>query len=356
MKILFIASANSIHSYKWIKYFADKGYNIVWASLTPYTQEKIDNIEFYELKGSFLSKFLELKKIIKKTKPDILHSHYAGFNGLIGALTNFQPFIITAWGSDILLAGKAFFKSPFIRYVLKKADLITCDAEHLKEAMIKLNTDIKKIKIIYFGIDTKRFKIKEKDKDLEKELGIKDSPVIISLRSLEKIYDVITLINAIPIVLKEFKDVKFLIAGKGEEEENIKERAKELKIVHSVRFLGFVQNNKLPNYLNTSDLYVSTSLSDGGIAASTAEAMASGLSVVITDNSDNGKWVKDNEGGYLIEEKNPEILANKIIDLLKDKEKREIFGKVNRKVIEEKNDYYKEMGKMEKIYLELKNK
>ena len=56
---------------------------------------------------------------------------------------------------------------------------------------------------------------------------------------------------------------------------------------------------------------------------------------------------------FLIPPKNPEVLAEKIIYLLKSKDLQKKMGNVGRKVIEAKNDYYKEMGKMEKIYREL---
>jgi L-malate glycosyltransferase len=362
MKLCFLASANSIHSYRWIKYFADKGNEIHWISLQKNEFDDLKNVKFYLLK-QYPTKFLDIilnaipvKKLIKEIKPDILHAHYAGVNGILGALSGFHPFVLTAWGSDILVAGKNFLMKPLIKLALKRADLITCDAEHMKEAMIKLGVNPEKIKIIYFGIDTKKFSPGPKDEELIRKLGIENCPVVISLRNLEPIYDVETLIRAIPLVLKEISSVKFIIAGKGSEEEKLKNLAKELKVSESVRFVGFIPNNELPKYLRTVDVYVSTSLSDAGISASTAEAMACGLPVIITKTGENEKWVKDGEGGYLIPIKNPEILAKKIIYLIKNEKLTKEFGKVNRITIEEKNNYYKEMEKMEKLYEEIAKK
>jgi glycosyltransferase involved in cell wall biosynthesis len=361
MKLCFLANANSIHSYRWIKYFADKGHEINWISLQKNEFGDLKNVKFYLLK-QYPTKFLDIilnaipvKKLIKEIKPDILHAHYAGVNGILGALSGFHPFVLTAWGSDILVAGKNFLTKPLIKLALKRADLITCDAEHMKETMMKLGVNPEKIKIIYFGVDTKKFCPGPKDKELIKKLGIENCPVVISLRNLEPIYDVETLIRAIPLVLKEVPSVKFIIGGKGSEEEKLKNLAKELKISESVRFVGFIPNDELPKYLRTVDVYVSTSLSDAGISASTAEAMACGLPVIITKTGENEKWVKDGEGGYLIPIKNPKILAEKIIYLIKNEKLKKEFGKVNRTTIEEKNNYYKEMEKMEKLYEEIAN-
>jgi glycosyltransferase involved in cell wall biosynthesis len=102
-----------------------------------------------------------------------------------------------------------------------------------------------------------------------------------------------------------------------------------------------------------SDVYVSTSLSDAGISASTAEAMACGLPVVVTDTGENEKWVDNGKNGFVVSVKQPEILAKKIIYLLKNKEAGKKMGENARKVIEERNDYYREMGEMEEIYKKL---
>ena len=101
------------------------------------------------------------------------------------------------------------------------------------------------------------------------------------------------------------------------------------------------------------DVYVSTSLSDAGIAASTAEAMACGLPVIVTDVADNKKWIDNGVNGFVVPVKDPKSLAEKIIYLLQNEDIRKKFGKINRKIIEERNNYYKEMEKMEDIYKEL---
>ena len=360
LKICFLASAKSIHSYRWIKYFSEKRYVVDWISLKPCDFKKLENAGFY-LTKSFPFKFLNilfniipLRKILRKTKPNILHAHYAGVEGVLGALSGFHPFILTAWGSDVLIVPKSSkFAGFLIKFALKRADLVTCDAEHMKKALMSLGVSSSKIRIIYFGVDTKRFQPGPKNEKLVKEFNLENSPVVISLRNLEPVYDVETLIRAVPLVLKDFPAAKFIVAGKGEEEKELKELTVSLGIEKSVKFVGFILNEELPDYLRIADIYVSTSLSDAGIASSTAEAMACGLPVVITNTGENEKWVKEGRGGYLIPTKNPTVLAETIKKLLKNYELRKEFGDFNEKVIKERNDYQGEMAKMEKIYEEI---
>jgi glycosyltransferase involved in cell wall biosynthesis len=353
MKICFLAGANSIHSYKWVKYFAENGHEVSWISLFPNDQGDIKGINFYFVKGNFIQKAFRIKKIIKDVNPDILHAHYAGINGLLAALSGFHPFVLTAWGSDILVAGRSKIKKFFIRYALHKADLITCDAEHMKKEMVEIGADANKIQLVRFGTNVKKFIPGPKDENLKKELGIKNNLTIISLRNFEQIYDIETLIKTIPSVLEEFSGINILIAGRGPEEKKLKNLVKRLNIENNVKFIGFIPNEDLPKYLKLADIYVSTSLSDAGISASTSEAMACGLPVIITDIGENKNWVKNGNGGYLVPIKNPKVFSEKIKNLLKRKDLREKFGKTNRKTIEKKEDYCKEMAKMEKIYYEI---
>jgi len=71
---------------------------------------------------------------------------------------------------------------------------------------------------------------------------------------------------------------------------------------------------------------------------------------VITDSGENRVWITDAKNGFLVPTQNHEILAQKIIQLLCDKDLRLRFGTEARTTIEERNDYYQEMQKMEELY------
>ena len=385
MKICFLAAANSIHSVRWIKYFYEKGHEISWISLAPPMPEAQDliskvnpvrnlnlsedspsgklateqqgvisnGVKYFEIAPSPLADIngkksilyllpaaSKIKKILKDLKPDILHIHSAGTYGLVGALTNFKPVALTPWGSDILLT--SFFKKPLIKFVLKRITLFTCDGENTTQALINLGVKPEKIKMIRFGTDVEKFKPVPRSKIQDPRCRI------ISLRTLIPIYDIETLVKAAAIVVKAAPEAKFIIAGDGEQKEYLISLSKNLGLLPQyIEFIGRYKNENLPQMLNNADIYVSTSLSDSGLAASTAEAMATELPVIVSDSGDNKEWVDNN---FVIPVKNPEILAEKIIYLIKNGDERKKLGKKSRETIEEKNNYYKEMEKMEKLY------
>jgi glycosyltransferase involved in cell wall biosynthesis len=305
---------------------------------------------------NLIPNFFQILRIVNEIQPEIIHIHYINELALSIALMRFHPFIVTVWGSDILVTPRKLkILNWMVGYVLRKTDLITCDAEHMKQAMVQLGVDASKIKIIYFGTDVKKFCPEARSQTLRQELDFDNHPVVISLRSFEPIYDIETLIRAVPLVLKEAPETNFLIIGRGSQESKLKKLAEASGVLDKIKFTGWIPNDELPRYLASADIYISTSLSDAGLAASTAEAMACELPVVVTDFGENREWVRNQEGGFVIPLSNSQLLAEKIIYLVKNRDARRNFGRFNRKIIEEKNNYYLEMKKMEEVYNSVKN-
>ncbi len=366
MKICFVAPGSNVHTKRWVNFFAEKGHDVHLITFEPVEDGYSKSVKIYNLIRILPNLWLILRYIngiiwsfqawwlIRSIEPDIINAHYITLNGYLCVFNRFHPLVLTAWGSDIWIDPKKNFLLKILtKYTLKKADCITCDGDNIKEEIARLGDSHNKIKIICFGTDIKKFYPNKKNKELKRALEINNSPIVISLRNLKPIYDVGSLIKAIPLILKEVPEAKFIVAGRGSQEAELKQLAKSLGVSDSIRFAGFISNDELPQYIALADVYVSTSLSDGGIAASTAEAMACGLPVVITDFGDNRKWVEDGLNGFIVPLKDPEALAEKIIYLLKNEDIRKEFGERNRKIIEERNNYYKEMEKMENIYTEL---
>ena len=75
------------------------------------------------------------------------------------------------------------------------------------------------------------------------------------------------------------------------------------KLHKEIKFIGSLNKKEMINFYNKLDIYVSTSLSDGGLSSSTAEAMSFERLIIITDNSDNKLWVKNGQNGYLFKNK-----------------------------------------------------
>ena len=353
MKICFLAASNSIHSHKWINFFANMGHEVIWISLVPATIKVSDNIEYYEFTSGIFSSIFKVRKLIARFNPDIVHIHYLGYYALLGLFSGSNKIISTPWGSDVIEGKKSFFKKQILLQILKKSKLIICDAFHMRDELNRLNVSSDKITIINFGVDTKKFVKQERNLKILNKFNISNQLTIISLRNFEPVYDIKTLIIAARIVLKKIPDVHFLLGGRGTLENELKKLVKDYGIENSVHFTGFVDKEALPSLLSSSDIYVSTSLSDAGIAASTAEAMSCEIPVVVSDSAENDKWINNNVNGFLFSTKNSKQLAEILIKLIKDEALRLKVGKEGRNIIIKKNDYENEMKKVNNFYLKL---
>lgn len=360
MRICYIANARSIHTRRLCNYFARKGHET--HIITSWSGERYpEGVQLHLLspllpqhwKGSgyinSLPWVLQLRRLISQIKPDIVDAQYITVNGYLGALSGFHPLVLTAWGSDVLIVMKESLCLRVLgKYALKKASVITCNSETMRTALVNFGVEPDRIKIIRQGIDTQKFS-PQPDKSFKDGLGLRGRPVIISTRSFQPVYNLEMLIRAIPLVLKHFPKATFVIAGDGEQGEYLKDLVVSSGCSQNVRFVGWVTQDELPKYLASSDIYVSTSLSDSA-SLSLHEAMACELAPVVTDLPGNREWVADGENGFLIPVNDIQALADKIVYLLKNEGLAQQFGRVGRKIIQERAEYEKEMARMEELY------
>ncbi len=351
MHILFLADASSVHSYRWIKYFSEKGgLRVTWCSFSQATMPELKNVEYKFIdKGSLLG-LLRAFRYISGKSPDIIHAHYLGWNGLLSLFFPKSRLVLTAWGTDIVYNSKKRLMRFFIKRMMKRADLITCDAHHLRNKMIALGAPRENVEIVMFGIDENLFVSKRPPFTSS---GEKVKFIVGSIRNLHPVYDVITLLKAAKIILSTRDDVEFNIAGTGPELKNLEDYVGQNDLSYRVKFLGRIESSKLCEFYDDLDIYVSTSLSDGGIASSTAEAMLCERPVAITNNAENSFWVKDHHNGRMFESYDHVELANIILELIEKQNIAIKLGLEAKEIITQRFLYKNEMKKMYKWYKKL---
>ncbi|PJC37333.1 hypothetical protein CO046_01080 [Candidatus Peregrinibacteria bacterium CG_4_9_14_0_2_um_filter_53_11] len=366
MRICFLAGSNSVHSIRWISYFVDRGFEVSWISLAPATPEAqglIAKTHYYEITPSPLADYSgrqallnlpgairQVRQILKKEQPAVMHLHSAGTYGLVGVFSNFKPTILTPWGSDLFFASRL---KRLVQYlVVGRAQLIVCNGEKIRERLLSLGAVETDIRIINFGTDVDIFK---PDEGARLPSNLEDSAPegalkVLSLRAFHPVYDLKTLINAALIVTQQKPNIHFLLVGDGPEKARLKAAVQIAQLQKNVHFLGRVEYVDLPALLNYSDIYVSTSLSDSGLSAATSEAMSCGLPVIVSDSADNRDWIAHNKNGLLFPPSAPQQLAHAILQLADNSALRHKMGASNRALIKEKNNYSEEMAKMAAIY------
>jgi glycosyltransferase involved in cell wall biosynthesis len=369
LRLCFIADGTSTHTKRWVNYFTDKGHEVhlISSRFTEGYEEFDRRIRMHQLVSFFpklwrvsgylsgIAWLFQVRAMIIRIKPDIVNAHYIGVPAYLAVVSGFHPLVLTAWGSDILIDPKRNSLRRFLTSrALRKADRIICVSSALKEKAVNLGVAPEKVEVIPMGVDVQKFDPSLRDKALLQNLDMADKPVVISTRNLEPVYDVETLIKAIPLVLREIPEARFIIGGKGKQREHLERLAQDSGISHSVKFVSWIPETDFPKFLASSDVYVSTSLSDG-TSVSLLEALASGLAPVVTDIPANRPWISDGENGFLVPVGDHMMLAEKIVTLLRDKGAGSSFGKIGRNIVIERAEYVNQMARVASIYEELKS-
>jgi glycosyltransferase involved in cell wall biosynthesis len=298
---------------------------------------------------------LTIMNLLKKIQPDLVHlyvQHYYSIPLILSGL----PYILTSWGNEVLKlpSDNAILKT-LARYAAMNARKVTVDAECVKKTWIEIGIPEKKIEVIFFGVDVNAFNPNINGQDVRKRLGLgKDDIVVISTRAFyeDPPYNVECLIRAIPLVLKKHRNVRFIIKGEGPLENYLKNLVRELNVSRHVRFAGLVPHYEVAQYLAAADIYVSTCLIDT-TSVSLLEAMACGLSPIVTDIVGNREWIKNGVNGFLFPPKNSNALAEKIIELVENKPLRKCFGQRCFQIVQKKATWKESLAKMEAVYKSL---
>lgn len=338
------------------KYFTKKGHEVhVFTTLyKDGDRETIDEgffvhsfiwskIRFFGGFFYWLNAFLKLKKI----KPNIVH-----FQGIdIGFFTFFlikiikKPYVIWAQGSDVYFQSKV--KRLLIKIILKNAQAVIALTDDMKNHL--KNIYERDIFIIPNGIDLSKFENLSKDYFYIK-FGIeKNIKIILYVGTFRVVKGLKYLIEAMKIVKDNEK--KLIIIGHGAEKEDLENQVKNFKLDNCVKFIGKTPNQEVFRYMASSDVFVLPSLSDG-FPIVTLEAMASGLPIIATKVRGLPEIIKDGQNGFLVEPRNPEQIAEKVLLLLNDEDLRVRISNNNLKEVK-KYDWKTVIDKLENVYFDI---
>ena len=176
--------------------------------------------------------------------------------------------------------------------------------------------------IVNNAIDTESYKYNEKvRKEVRKKLGIEDKLVIGNVGRLHFQKNQIFLLEIFKEICQKDKNAYLLICGQGEEEENLKNKAKELGIEDKVKFLGVIDN--VEEVLQAMDALVMPSLFEG-LAVILLEAQAASLKVFASKKVIPNLVKMSNDFEFISLEKDAEEWAEIIVNDCNDKkDKRE---------------------------------
>lgn len=366
MRIFILSDPNSVHTKRWISSLSkhnieiflfglnkfDSSFYNQCANVSVYAIDMISNLNNRVANGTFeklryLKILKTLKRKIKEFQPDILHAHYATSYGLLGALVNFHPYIISVWGSDVYDFPKVSFVHKWVlKYNFKKADKILSTSHIMAKETLKYTN--KPIEIIPFGVDISLFK--------KKNISNFDNKIVIgNVKTLSSKYGIDILIKSFKIVLDKNSqlDIVLKIIGEGEEKEHLIRLCESLNISDKVSFLGKIENKLLPDYYNSFSVSVSVSDSESfGVVA--VESMACECPVVVSDADGFTEVVVDGETGFIVPKRDVAATATAIQKFIDDKNTlRDKMGKKGRKRVEKLYNWEDNVNQLIDVYAQI---
>src|SRR3954447_21627153 len=129
-------------------------------------------------------------------------------------------------------------------------------------------------------------------------------------------------LDALPALIERVGDVRFLVAGSGTHEDELKKQAKKLGLMEHGTFLGWIGDDVLHSLSRIADLCVVPSLYEPfGIVA--LEAMASGCPCIVADTGGLREVVPNHDVGLRFRSRDPRSLARHVERVLTDDELRD---------------------------------
>ncbi|QDU56445.1 glycosyltransferase [Aeoliella mucimassa] len=189
-----------------------------------------------------------------------------------------------------------------------------------------------KVVVIPNGVDTARFAPGAETNQLRSELGIPaTSPVGIIVAALrpEKNHELYLEVAA--RVTKQIPEAVFLVVGDGPQRVQLKERAEQLELGDSVRFLG--TRSDIPSLLNLADVNVLTSHNEAN-PVSILEAMSTGTPTVASNVGSVSESVVEGKTGYLAPAGDAEVLSERVLTLMNTPLLRQELGAAARQMVE----------------------
>lgn len=361
MKVLYVSSNGGIHDYRFLKKLTED-YEVLflhYASGEIIDEiDKLPHLQIISKKPAFrsfplVSELGHFKKVLRDFKPDIVHSGYVWQVGILPAMRKFHPHLSMPWGSDILTEpDNSYLVKKLVKKVVRTSDHIQCDAEFVKQKMVadyKIHPD--KVTVFPWGIDLNIFKPGDKQ-TARKKLNIsEDKFVIIFNRHMEPVYGVNDLLEAYRIFSKGKDDVMLLMLSEGSQKNDVLKFVTEFKLEDKITLVGRVVNKELPLFLNSADVYLSTSLSDGS-SLSLLEAMACGLGIVVTDVPAIKEWINETNG-LVVSRQNPTEIAAAIEKYYNNRELIASHGSESTKIAQQRADWDKNYIILKNIYNKL---
>lgn len=340
--------------------------------------EKIDEIEIIKynvFNANFLTCWISIilgvmKKIaiIKNIDLIVLHHPQSAFGAIISkknikkvyhfyscwhkewiSILSFKKSKIIKYTSFIWLKILPKIMESIQKYCLNKSDKIICLSEFSFKELIEIfKCPKEKIEIIPGGVDIEKFKLAFDKTIIRQKLQLpNDKKILLTVRRLVPRMGIENLIKAMSVVIKEFPNIFLVIVGKGSLLSYYQKMVEKLNLTNQIKFTGFVEDEELPLYYQSADLFILPTQELEGFGLVILEALSCGVPIIGTNIGAIPEILKKIDEKFIVKNN----LAETIINFLKQ-ENRMFFDLRN--FVVNNYSWTQIAKKIEREYLKLK--
>jgi glycosyltransferase involved in cell wall biosynthesis len=360
LRILFLGPDGVAHVTRWIRFLRGRGHEVLlaYAHVIPH-DDPCGGSPLIPAPGTAsvtpavaLRASRTARRLGKAFRPDVVVSYYLTSYGVIASLAGLRPHVCATAGGDVLVDRfdgwrRRTVNRAAMALVRRRTDRFLAWAPHVRDSLRERGVPEESVFVQPRGVSLELFPFHPPRTRTAGE------PLrILSNRMLKPLYGVDVLVRALALLRERGVRFEARICGDGPVRGDLRALAEELGISGGVAFPGTVVAGKMPDELTWTDVYVSTSYTDGA-SSSLFEAMAVGRFPIVTDLPANRPYVEDGVSGMLFPAGDAHALSLRLERLATSHELCRSGGKRSRELAVEMLDYRKNMEAIEDVLREV---
>ncbi len=296
---------------------------------------------FYD--ANAVKQWRRFRRFLLEREIAVVHAHdfYTNVFGMFGAAAAGVPVRIAARRESAVRSGKQRFVE---RSAYRLAQAVVANCDEVKRQLIQEGVPAAKVQTVYNGVDLTKLSARtDSVEDIRNSFGLPALDQFVTIVANMRVHiagpepvclkDHPTFLRAAQKVLAQLPNTGFIIAGEGDLQKHTQDFARELGISDRVFFTGRCE--RVSDLLKISDVCVLSSISEG-FSNSILEYMAASKPVVATDVGGAREAVVDGESGYIVNARDHETMAERILSLLHAPGRARAMGARGRALVEEK--------------------
>ncbi len=267
--------------------------------------------------GLRLATIKQVKQLLAKLKPDVVHTHQIGalfYTGPAARSLNVPVIVHTEHGKQIRTMKQKLLGWWAARY----AHRLYAVSADIHQSLAKSIASSCKIEVVANGIDVAALQQPRDTATLRQQWNLPpDVPVIGTVGRLARVKRQDLLLDTFRLVLAKIPDCHLMLVGDGDERTKLEAMAEVKGLARNVRFAGMQAEPS--GFLQLMSAFILTSESEG-LPLSLLEAWAVGVPCLVFDVGGLSEVVKESQTGYLIPFGDTTLLAEKVIYVLQHPE------------------------------------